>query len=59
MFAAILKLNARANHEILDGVRDEHFARHRQRTESSGNVHGEAAEIVASHFALTGVETHA
>ena len=30
VFAAILKLDARANHEILDGARDEHFTRHRQ-----------------------------
>lgn len=59
VFAAILKLNARANHEILHGARDEHFARRRQRPESSGNVHGKAAEIVASYLALTGVETDA
>jgi hypothetical protein len=59
VFAAIVKLNARANHEILHGARDEHFARNRQRPESSGDVHGEAAEIVASYLALTGVQTHA
>ncbi len=59
MLAAIIKLDARANHEVLDGARDKYFALRRQRTDSSGDMHGEAAEIVASHLTLTGVKTHA
>jgi hypothetical protein len=59
VLTTVIELDTRANYEILDGARDKDFARGSQRTDSSGDVNGEAAQIVAPHLAFTGVETQA
>ena len=56
MLAAVLELDPRASHEILDGARDEHLTRPGQRGDSSPDVDSNPGHLGAVSFAFTGVE---
>src|SRR6266581_4701649 len=56
MDAALLEGQARAGHEVLHGVRDEHFAGLRQRRDARADVDSDAAKLRPHHLALAGME---
>src|SRR5687768_5267610 len=55
--AALLEAEAGADHGAVDGPRHEHLSGCRERRDARGDVHGHAADVVADHLALAGVET--
>src|SRR5215218_4420321 len=59
VLAAIGEVDAGADDEVLDRVRDEHLARRRQRTDARTDVDGESADVVADRLALARVQTRA
>src|SRR5207245_11316861 len=56
MRAALLERQARARHEILHGIADEHFARTRQSSHARADVNGDATELLANDLALRSEE---
>src|SRR6478609_6692075 len=56
MIAAATKAHARTRHKVLDGARHQHLARAGERRHARTDVNGNAADIIADHFALAGMK---
>src|SRR3990172_6715412 len=54
--ALVLEGDARTSHEVFHGAGDHDLAGAGRRRHAGANVHGDAADIVADHLALAGVE---
>src|SRR5215218_3034426 len=59
VYSALLELDARARDEVLDGLRDQHLPRPRQRSDARARVDREAAHLVAVELAFAGVDARA
>src|SRR4029453_3557740 len=57
--STVLELDARPGDEILDGLRDEHFARSGGRGDASACVDGDSADLPLHQLALPGVQASA
>src|SRR6516164_8838638 len=53
--AVLGELDTGADHEILDGARDEHLARASEPADASSQVYAYAADVIAHHLALASV----
>ena len=56
MRAAILEVEARAGHQILDGAGDQCFIGAGQRRDTRGDVDRDAGDIIAMKLDLSGVQ---
>src|SRR5689334_22001724 len=56
---AVVERETGTRHEILDGARHEHLAGRGARGDARADVHGDAAVLVAHHFAFAGVRAGA
>src|SRR6267143_3930170 len=55
----VVELQSRAGHEILDRVRDQNLAALADAGDARADVHRDAGELGAAHFALAGVQPRA
>jgi len=53
--ASVIEGDARTDHGVLDGLRDEYLVRPGERADSGPDVHGDPAETVANDLAFSGV----
>jgi len=56
VFSSVGEIDARADHQILDGARHQHLSCGRLRPDPGGYVDGKPAEVIATDLALPGVE---
>src|SRR5262245_10493360 len=59
MHPAVFELDPRAEDEVLHGARHEHRSRPGERGDPRADVYGEAGQVVAAPFGLTGVQAGA
>jgi len=57
--AAVVELEFRADHKVLDGACDEYLSRSGERADARADVHADTGDVVGSPLDLTGVQTGA
>jgi hypothetical protein len=59
MSASLMEAKTRPGDQILDGSRDQHLARPRERRDTRGDMNGDAPHFVRGNFDLAGMQAAA